>query len=719
MVNLVIVESAAKSKTIAKYLNNSDLVKKFGKFEVIASYGHIRDIVQKKPGTDCGINVDNWTAYYDNIKGKHNVIETIANKIKSSKTVWLAADLDREGEAIAWHIKDMYQIKNYRRITFNEITESALINAIMNPRAIHKNLVDSQQGRRMLDRLIGFKLTTLLWKNLRSSTMLTAGRVQSVLLAIICDVEKKATEFTTSCYYTIGCNFTIGKINLSDCKLYSRKGLLQVENEKYVVDILKQFMKTSFMLKDIKIVNRKEHPPPPFITSTLQQESYSKLGFSSKYTMKIAQELYESGKITYMRTDSTSLSKDAKLSIKNFIEQIINAKFIDRDQKTRTKNAQEAHEAIRPSKLYTESGIQKSAMSDDQKKLYRLILKRTLGSLMESAIFEELHVTITHSIDLESSFIGKTTVLIHPGFMLLDSRESQNNLKPTLDFLQKNNSKLKAINCLARSIWRTPPARLSEPKVIKLLEKEGIGRPSTYSTILQKLFDRNFIEKRNIEGVKQQYTYYELEFASKKIEKSVEKKPYFSETAVLSPTEVGIKVNAFLSKHFGNIINTQFTALMESDLDSIAKGQKKLENVMKSFYDPFMKEFAKHLVVSKESKVDARTEHVEFKIGDQIFTVRNAKFGPVIQEGSKYISLKQYLLDTKKTLAEIDKFDVGYLSSMPKEVAPGIFLKYGRYGFYIQDEKRGNSKRIYRNELPAMFSNDYSEIIAKLKKFKN
>lgn len=710
--NLVIVESATKCKTISKYLNKPEIVKKFGKFEVVASSGHLRDLVKNKPGTDSGIDVQNWIAHYEKILGKAKVIDNLGGKIKSSKTVWLASDLDREGEAIAWHLKDMFRLKNYKRISFNEITESALKEAITNPRDIDYHLVDAQQGRRILDRLIGFKLTQLLWKNFKANSLMTAGRVQSVLLSMICDIERKALEFKTSAYFTLSANFTIGGICINECKLCSKDGsIIHIESDNKILDLLKNMLKAEYIFSDAKIIVRSESPPPPFITSTLQQEAYTKLGFSSKHTMKIAQELYESGKITYMRTDSTLLSDEAKDKLKQHIISNFKSPFVDRNIKSKAKNAQEAHEAIRPAKILSHDQIEKSSMTNDQKKMYELILKRAVASLMKPASFEELNVKIDHSIDNTTYFLGKTSVLIEPGFKEVYDHTSSKGLKDVLQSIKKQRQSPKAVSALAKTTWKTPPSRLNEPKVIRMLEKEGIGRPSTYSSILAKLFERQFIQKRNIEGENKQYVDLEVDFKSKKIRKNTKLKPYFEERSVITPTDTGVKVNDFLVKRFSGIVNPKFTALMETDLDSIASGEKKLGSVMRKFYEPFLVEYRKHAKVSEKIVADESKPTV-FKINGKEFIVRKAKFGPVIQEGKNFISLKQYLLDTKKSIDDVKERDVKFLTSLPLEIGDGITLHYGRYGFYLS--KKNKNRKIFKNELSLVFTGDHETLRSKM-----
>lgn len=712
MDNLVIVESATKCKTISKYLNKPEIVKTYGNFEIVASSGHLRDLVKKKPGLDSGIDVQNWVAYYEKIPAKRQVIDNLAQKIGSYKVVWLASDLDREGEAIAWHLKEMFRLKNYRRISFNEITESALKEAIAHPRDIDYQLVDAQQGRRILDRLIGFKLTQLLWKNFTGNGLMTAGRVQSVLLSMICDVERKANSFQTTPYFTVIANFVLGKVAINDCKLCSIDGgIIQFDSETRVLEFMNRICSQDFKFREGTIISRSENPPPPFITSTLQQEAYTKLGFASKHTMKISQELYESGKITYMRTDSTQLSSDAKDKLKQYIMSNFRSPFVDRNWKSKAKNAQEAHEAIRPAKILSTSQLEKSSMTNDQKRLYELILKRAVASLMQPASFEELNIKIDHSTGKNTYFLGKASVLIHPGFKEVYGLASNKSLKPTLDSIKKVRDAPKAVSALAKTTWKTPPARLNEPKVIRMLEKEGIGRPSTYSSILAKLFERQFIEKRNIEGDRKQYIDLELQCHSKKIVRTTKSKPYFEERSVISPTNTGTKVSDFLVKRFSGIIDPKFTALMETDLDSIASGGKNLKSVMQKFYDPFEIEFKKYTNVSDKIVAD-ETKPVVFDIGGKQYTVRKAKFGPVIQHGTNFISLKQYLLDAKKNMSDVDEHDVKLLASLPLNIGGEVSLNYGRYGFYLSDGNK--NRKIFKNELHLVFDREFKVLRSKI-----
>ena len=716
MVNLVIVESSAKSKTISKYLNKPDIVKDYGKFKVIASNGHVRDLVKKKVGTDSGIDVKNWEAHYERIESKSHVIDSLATEIKNAKVIWLAADMDREGEAIAWHIKDMFKIKTYKRIAFNEITENALRTAISNPRKIDYKLVDAQQGRRILDRIIGFKLTQLLWKNFNSSTIMSAGRVQSVLLALLCEVDDKFADFKTEKYFTVSADFQIGKIAVSQAKLCAKDGsVLHISNEDTLIKFLNNLNKgCSFNLdtKNTKVVRRNENPPPPFITSTIQQEAYNKLGWSSKKTMKIAQELYEAGKITYMRTDSTQLSKDAKSKIAHFIKNNqFKAGFVDRaSKKPDIKNAQEAHECIRPTKFLNDSEVASSTMNKEQKSLYSLILKRTVSSQMPAASYEELHIIVRHSIN-DTVFIGKTSVLINPGYLEVHQMKPQNDLSKLLQSIQQTQTNPTPIACSGKTVWKTPPARLNEPKIIKLLEKEGLGRPSTYSSIVQKLFDRQFIEKKNIVGPEKNYVNYELNFKSKSIKKTSSSKPFYEEKSIICPTSIGKEINKFLLKYFKNIVNTKFTSLMESDLDAIAKGEKKLSNVMQTFYDPFMSEYNKHSHLQKKDRISIETQQKNFKIGGKPYVVRNARYGPVIQQDKTFISLKAYLLDTKKNLNDVNEFDIKFLSSLPQKINSTVTLNYGRYGFYFQEIDSNKSRRVYKNEVESVLKGDVKKML--------
>jgi len=718
MKNLVIVESGAKGKTIEKYLNNDELKRKYGTFRVVASNGHIRDLMKKKEGTESGIDVTNWIAHYETIKDKNKVISNLKDAIKASDMVWLAADLDREGEGIAWHIKEFFRLKpdKYRRITFNEITQQAIVQAIQNPRDVDYDLVDAQQGRRILDRIIGFRLTQTLWKNFDTYSTMSAGRVQSVLLMILCEHEKKIQEFKSKCYWNIIGKFKLGNIHIDEAKLYNNDTLAKYDDKEKLLKFLKALNEAIFKIdkQNTKIKQKKEKPPPPFITSTLQQEAHSKCGFSSKMTMKVAQELYEAGRITYMRTDSTNLSKDAMKMIHNYIGTTYNVQLFADNNATssakKSKNAQEAHEAVRPTKL-----VKEIKGSKEQQKLYALIFNRTVASQMVPAMYEELNITISQSVN-KDDFIGKSKALIFPGYLFAYDTKKEASMESILKSIHESNKSITPVEVIGNHVWMTPPQHFNESKVIKTLESLGIGRPSTYSTILDKLFQRQYIQSKDIIGENKKYEDYIINFKSNEIKLHKETKSYFNEKNKIVPTENGTVINDFISKHFSKIVNVEFTSLMEDDLDAISNGKKKLKDVMTRFYKPFAFECDKLKKATTKTKVEGHNK--EITVGGKAYIIRNARYGPVIQytnneDKASYISLTQYLKDTDKRIEDIVERDVKILSSIPKKIDSNRTLLYGRYGFYVQfaNEKPKPTLRVYKNMVNDVLQGDFSKFI--------
>lgn len=709
--NLVIVESGVKAKTISKYLNKDEISKKFGKFDVVASNGHITDLVKKSKNTEFGIDTNKWEATYEIIKDKKKTIQNLREAIKKADIVYLAADMDREGEAIAWHIKELFNIKKYKRIVFNEITEKAIHNAIQNPKDIDYNVVDAQQGRRFLDRIVGFNLTGLLWKNFDTFSQMSAGRVQSVLLSIICDHEDKIKKFKSVSYWTVIGDFKLDKIPITDAKLYSDNNLQKFTDKKLLTNFMKKMMNANFQFDNnsTKISKKSESAPKPFITSTLQQEANSQLGFSSKKTMTVSQSLYEKGFITYMRTDSTTLSNDAMKMIYSFISDKFGKDyFIDNNNsnKSKSKNAQEAHEAIRPSNVNKNT----DKLDNDQKKLYTLILNKTIASQMIPAIFEELNVVIKQNLN-NDTFVGKSKSLISPGFKIIYDFKPEKSLKKSLENI-KNVKTVHPISINGHNIWSQPPARFTESKVIKTLESNGVGRPSTYASILAKLFDRQFIEKTSITGEKKIYEDFLLNFKASKITVNKSEKPYFEQKNSIVPTKNGYTINSFLQKYFDKIINVDFTSNMEDSLDSISKSTKSLSAVMSPFYKSF-KSVIEKIPIDKKQTIESHNK--EFIIDGITYIVRNARYGPVIQNDKSFISLTQYLKDTDKKIEDIQKKDIALLKSLPKKIDKNRELHYGRYGFYIKFLNQDASLRVFKNKVVDILNEDYSDFQYKKK----
>ena len=569
---LIIVESPAKANTIKKFLGGST--------KVIASMGHIRDLPKSKMGVDIA---NNFEPEYINIRGKASLIKELKKEAKNSKKVFLATDPDREGEAIAWHLAHILEIPEDTvcRVTFNEITKEAVQKAIKNPRKIDKDLIDAQQARRILDRIVGYKISPVLWKKVKKG--LSAGRVQSVAVRLICEREEEIEKFVPIEYWNIYAE--LSKLNTKkkqsfDAKLVGKNGKKIELNSKQDVDkILEDIENSKFIVEDIKKSEKKRTPAPPFTTSTMQQEASRKLGFTLKKTMSIAQKLYEGikipgrgsiGLITYMRTDSTRISGEAREAAKKQIEKEFGTEYYEnRFYKTKT-DAQDAHEAIRPTYSDLVPDEIKESLTTDEYKLYKLIYNRFLASQMASAVFDTVSVVINAN---KYNFKANGQTLKFKGFMVLyvESADNEKDEKyialPDLEL--KEEVKKEKID--AKQSFTEPPPRYTEASLVKALEEKGIGRPSTYSPTITTILERRYVEK---------------------IQKQ------------LHPTELGKVVNKLLVENFENILDVEFTAKMENQFDEIAEGKEKWKQVISDFYGPF------EVVVEK---VEKELEHVKLE----------------------------------------------------------------------------------------------------------
>lgn len=592
---LIIVESPAKSKTIKKFLGNN--------YKIEASMGHIRDL----PKSQLGVDIENnFEPKYINIRGKAELIKKLKKAAKDAKKVFLATDPDREGEAISWHLAYLLDIepKNLYRITFNEITESAVKNAISNPRNINMNLVDAQQARRVLDRIVGYKISPLLWKNVKKG--LSAGRVQSVALKLVVDREEEIEKFTPEEYWTITAKLNKPKEkNNFEAKFYGLDGQkTEIKSQEQIDDILKSIKSAKYIVSDVKQGEKKKNPAPPFITSTLQQDASRKLGFGTSKTMMIAQQLYEGlevqnhgtiGLITYMRTDSTRISTEAQAEAKKVILEKYGDSYYPQTPRiyASKKNSQDAHEAIRPSYISITPDVVKDSLTTEQYKLYKLIWERFVASQMESAIYSTLAVDITVNNAL---FKATGSTLKFPGFIALYTETTDDNITlqtNSIPLLEKNEIlELNKLN--PEQHFTEPPARYSEATLVKALEENGIGRPSTYAPTISTIITRGYIER--------------------------EKKTLF-------PTELGRIVNNLLAEHFASIVNVAFTAEMENNLDDIGEGNVKWKEVIKNFYTPFAKTLAE--AEEKIGKVELTYEESDVpceKCG-RMMVIKQGKYG--------------------------------------------------------------------------------------------
>lgn len=603
--NLVIVESPAKGKTIEKYLGKDYTVK--------SSFGHIRDLPKK------GLNIDiekGFKPNYEISPDKQKTVNELKKAAAKAEAVWLASDEDREGEAIAWHLSEALGLRHDKtnRIVFHEITKPAIEHAIKNPRKVDTKLVDAQQARRILDRLVGYELSPVLWKKVRPG--LSAGRVQSVAVRLIVERERDIDGFSPDGYFKLTAEFRTGKADLP-AELNSR-----IATEAEAKSFLTDCVKAKFTIEDIEQKPGTRNPGAPFTTSTLQQEAARKLGYSVKQTMTLAQRLYESGHITYMRTDSTTLSGLAIKQAEEFIKQEYGDNYHkSRQYQTKNESAQEAHEAIRP------TSFKKQSAGDDnsQKKLYELIWRRALASQMAAASIERTELTIGIS-NRDEKFVAKGEILNFDGFFKVYGGGKDDIILPAVE----NGQELKLEELLAAENFSKPPARYSEASLVRKLEELGIGRPSTYAPTISTIQSRGYIEKADIEG--KQRDAIQLSLKSGKVTSTKVTETYGADKNKLLPTPVANVTTDFLVKHFGFVVDYDFTAHVEEDFDGIADGKESWERMITDFYKDFHPLVEKSADVSREETSQARRLGDDPKTGKPIIA-RFGRFGPMLQKG--------------------------------------------------------------------------------------
>ncbi len=663
---LVIVESPAKAKTIKKFLGKN--------YEVESSYGHIADL----PSKDIGIDLKDFTPKYIVSDDKKSIIKKLESLSKKSDEVLLASDEDREGEAIAWHLKNQLKLDDNKtkRIVFHEITESAIKNAIKNPRDINYDLVNAQQARRILDRLVGYELSPILWKKIKKG--LSAGRVQSVAVRLIVDRENEIRNHVSEINYKVNGNF---KNHLSQS---FNAGLDHTfKKDKEVEKYLEEIKEAVFKVAEVQKKAGKKTPLPPFTTSTLQQDAARKLGFSVSKTMMLAQKLYENGYITYMRTDSVNLSKEAKKQIAETIKKTFGEEYSKpRNYKTKTKGAQEAHEAIRPTKIE----IREINMDFDSKRLYDLIWKRSVASQMADAKIDRTVVKIENDKN-KYLFIAKGEVIVFDGFIRL-YQESKDNEEPEfkgqLPQLKKN-EKVEANYIEVVQKYSKPPARYNEAALVKKMEELGIGRPSTYAPTISTIQKRGYVEKKTMQPQTRMATKWILENGV--ISKKKEKENYGFEKNKLVPTDIGIVVNDFLTKYFNHIIDYNFTAGIEAELDKIAEGLKPWKETLQEFYKKF------HPIVEDVEKnaERARGERLlgkDPKTGKNVY-VKIGQYGPLVQIGESNEKEKPLFASAPKgvSLTDITLEQALEMFQFPKKIGTykdkEVVIATGRYGPYI------------------------------------
>ncbi len=665
--NLVIVESPAKAKTIEKFLGKD--------YQVESSFGHIADL----PSKEIGVDVENgFKPKYEVSSDKKALVKKLKDLSKSAEMVWLASDEDREGEAIAWHLAEELKLdKNKtKRIVFHEITKTAIQKAIENPRTIDYNLVNAQQARRVLDRLVGYELSPVLWKKVKGG--LSAGRVQSVSVRLIVEKEREIQNFNSEASYSIIAEFTNESGKSFKAKLPKNFG-----TKKEAEDFLQKNIGSTYKVADLETKPTKKSPAAPFTTSTLQQEAARKLYLPVGITMQIAQRLYEAGLITYMRTDSVNLSNDAMNAAQAEIESYYGKEFSKpRNYNTKSKGAQEAHEAIRP----TDMSRHTVDIDRDQARLYDLIWKRTLASQMSDAQLERTNVKIEASTH-NDLFIATGEVIKFEGFLKVyleghdDDEEEQEGMLPSM----KVNEKLANAYITATERFSRPPSRYTEASLVKKLEELGIGRPSTYAPTISTIINRNYVEKGTFEGQERKYNQLVLE-AGKVTSKDLTENTG-SDKGKLVPTDIGIIVNDFLVTNFKTILDYNFTAKVEQDFDEIASGNEDWVKMMNDFYKHFHPN-----VVDVEKNAERETgerilgKHPE--TGRQV-SVRLGKFGPMVQIGEQEDEEKQFAsLLPEQNIGTITLEDALTLFLLPKSLGQyegeDVEVNNGRFGPYVR-----------------------------------
>jgi DNA topoisomerase I len=674
--NLLIVESPAKAKTIEKILGSD--------FEVKSCYGHIRDLQKNDMGVDIA---NNFMPNYIVPDEKEKVVRELKSLAKRSNEVWLASDEDREGESISWHLAEVLNLdpSTTKRIVFHEITKPAIQKAVANPRLINMNLVNAQQARRVLDRIVGFELSPVLWRKIGRQGGLSAGRVQSVAVKLIVEKEREINQHTSESSFAVRAIFTAKDINGREVSFTAEGAKFKQQDDAEA--FLKSCIGAAYKVNDIQVKPGKKSPAPPFTTSTLQQEASRKLGYGVAKTMLVAQRLYESGNITYMRTDSVNLSDTAMADISQAINKNYGEKYLQhRKYKNKNESAQEAHEAIRPT--YMDNQTIDDA---DGKRLYELIWKRTIASQMSDAALEKTTAKIGISTN-KDELTASGEVIKFDGFLKVymestDDEETENEEKesrlPNLTIGQS----LSFIEMLATEKFTRPTARYTEASLVKKMEELGIGRPSTYAPTISTILKRNYVEKKDKDGNRRDVRILKLK--NDNITKVMEQETFGTEKSKLFPTDLGSVVTDFLSKYFDNVMNYGFTASIEEEFDKIAEGKQVWNKMVKDFYDPFHKDVSQTMETAERATGEkALGTHPE---SGKPVIARMGKFGPMVQIGTsedennkpQFASLKTgQSIETITLQDALDLFKLPFSlgAHQDKEIIVGI----GRFGPYVK-----------------------------------
>ena len=670
--NLVIVESPAKAKTIEKFLGKE--------YKVMSSFGHIRDLKKK----DFSIDIDTFAPTYEIPTDKKKVVEDLRKAAAQAETVWLASDEDREGEAISWHLFEVLELKaeNTKRIVFHEITKDAITAAIQTPRNIDINLVNAQQARRVLDRIVGFKLSPVLWKKVKPS--LSAGRVQSVAVRLIVEREREIQAFLPEAAYRVVATFMVPDADGNMTEMKAELGI-RFKTKEEAEAFLQSCKTATFTIEEVQTKPGTKSPAAPFTTSTLQQEAARKLGFSVSQTMTIAQRLYESGQITYMRTDSTNLSGLCLGASKKLIIESMGEQYHQmRNFKTKAKGAQEAHEAIRPTYMDRQSIDAPSA----ERRLYELIWKRTIASQMAEAQFEKTTATISVS-NSPYTFTATGEVLMFDGFLRVyrasadEENEGQKSLLPPLQCDQQ----LQYSEIQATERYTQRPNRYNEGSLVKKLEELGIGRPSTYAPTISTIQNRDYVVKED--SASQERTINVIKMKNGKMTDKMMHETYGSEKASLKPTDIGTVVNDFLIQYFPQVLDYNFTASIEKEFDEVAEGEKPWNGVIATFYKDFSPLIDKTMNEKQERKVGERVLGIDPQSGRQV-SVKIGRFGPVVQIGTASETEKPRFAQLQKgqSIDSITLDEALNLFALPRTLGEWegvpVVVNVGRFGPYVQ-----------------------------------
>ncbi|WP_162418656.1 type I DNA topoisomerase [Cyclobacterium roseum] len=670
--NLVIVESPAKAKTIEGYLGKD--------FKVTSSYGHVRDL----PKGENAIDIKNkFKPTYEVSPDKKEVIRELKKLVKEAETIFLASDDDREGEAISWHLKEVLNLKdeNTKRIVFREITKSAIIKALESPRKIDLDLVNAQQARRILDRLVGFELSPVLWKKIKAG--LSAGRVQSVAVRFIVDREREIEKFEASSSYKITAQFDV------EGKQLQAELPKKFDTKEAAEAFLKNCLEADFSIKSLETKPAKKTPAAPFTTSTLQQEASRKLYFSVAQTMNIAQKLYESGKITYMRTDSVNLSEDALKSAEGEIKGAFGNEYHHKRKFTsKSEGAQEAHEAIRP----TDFSVTEAGKDRNEQRLYELIWKRAIASQMADAQLEKTNVSIAIS-NADQTLSASGEVIKFQGFLkvYLESTDEEDEEESTAKGLLPPltvGQELQLIEMKGRQSFTRPPARYTEASLVKKLEEMGIGRPSTYAPTISTIQKRNYVLKESREGTPRKYS--EMVIKDGEFVSAEKTETTGTEKNKLFPTNIAMVVNDFLVEHFPNVIDFSFTAKVEKEFDHIAHGEQPWEEMIQNFYGAFHSKVEQTENIKRTDVNSSKELGIDPKTGKKIIA-RLGKFGPLVQIGDQEDEEKQFASMLKGQFIEsMTLEDALELFKLPRDVGhfedKKIVAAIGRFGPYIRHD---------------------------------